>query len=43
MIHLIDPDEEQKGGCIWVFFEAMAISSMVVLGVLMAVKYVYGD
>jgi len=42
LIHLIDPDDEEKGGCLWVLLEGMATTAIIVMGVMMVYKYFYG-
>jgi hypothetical protein len=42
MIHLIDPDDEEKGGCLWVLLEGMATTAIIVMGFMLVYKYFYG-
>jgi hypothetical protein len=42
LIHLIDPDDEEKGGCLWLLLEGMATTAIIVMGVMMVYRYFYG-
>jgi hypothetical protein len=41
-VYLIDPDDEEKVGCLWVLLEGIATTSIIVMGVMMVYRYIYG-